>query len=300
MHRRDFLRTSSLLALGLSPLVAKSLENEPALKDLPHTPKMPVLFVGHGSPMNAIEQNSFHQTWQKIGKELPKPAAILMVSAHWLSDGNTAIMATNKPETIHDFGGFPDELFAQQYPANGSPQAAKLAAELLKKPLANGMQIKTAFDMRQGYDHGTWSVLLPMFPQANIPVLQLSIDYFKPAAYHYAVGQQLAALRERGVLIMGSGNIVHNLEAPSLESGKPYDWNTDVDHTIAAFLQKHDDQGLIKFAQQDKLVKLAHPTLDHLWPLFYALGAKSDKDQVRFFNAAYSGSAISMRSVIFS
>ena len=300
MHRRDFLRTSSLLALSASTSLAKALE--PALPDnkLPNHSKMPVLFVGHGSPMNAIENNSFHQTWQKIGQELPKPSAILMVSAHWLSDGHTAIMATSKPETIHDFGGFPEKLFAQQYPADGSPQTAQLAAELLKQPLADGTTIKTAIDKRQGYDHGTWSVLLPMFPQANIPVFQISIDYFKPAAYHYALGKQLAALRERGVLIIGSGNIVHNLEAEELEAGKPYEWNQAVDQTIAQLLQKHDDQALIQFADKDKLIKLAHPTLDHLWPLFYALGAKHENDQVRFFNVAYAGSAISMRSVIFS
>lgn len=299
MHRRDFLRASSLVALSLSPMLTQALETA-ELKALPQTAKMPVLFVGHGSPMNAIENNTFHQTWQKMGKELPKPVAILVVSAHWLSDGNTAIMATAKPATIHDFGGFPDELFAQQYPANGSPQAAKLAADLLKQPLADGSQVKTAFDLRQGYDHGTWSVLLPMFPQATIPVFQISIDYFKPAAYHYALGKQLAALRERGVLIIGSGNIVHNLEAASLPAGKPYEWNQAVDQKIAQLIQKHDDQALIQFADKDKLIKLAHPTVDHLWPLFYALGAKSEDDQVRFFNAAYAGSAISMRSVIFS
>ena len=300
MQRRDFLRASSLVALSLSPMLAKALGTQVDLNELPQTPKMPVLFVGHGSPMNAIENNAFRQTWQKIGKELPKPKAILMVSAHWLSDGNTAIMATQKPETIHDFGGFSEELFAQQYPANGSPQVAQLAAELLKQPLADGSHVKTAFDLRQGYDHGTWSVLLPMFPQANIPVFQISIDYFKPAAYHYALGKQLAALRERGVLIMGSGNIVHNLKAEALDSGKPYAWNQAVDQKIAHLLQKHDDQALIQFADKDKLIKLAHPTVDHLWPLFYALGAKREDDQVRFFNAAYSGSAISMRSVIFS
>lgn len=299
MQRRDFLRSSSLLALGF-PLVAKSLENQAALKNLPHTPKMPVLFVGHGSPMNAIEQNNFHQNWQKIGKELPKPAAILMISAHWLSDGYTAIMTTHKPETVYDFGGFPDELFAQEYPASGSPTGAQFTAELLKRPLANGNQAIIKFDPQRGYDHGTWSVLLPMFPQANIPVFQISIDYFKPAAYHYALGQQLAALRERGVLIIGSGNIVHNLEVEPLVSGKPYEWNTEVDQKIAQFLQKHNDQGLIQFTQQDKAVKLAHPTVDHLWPLFYTVGAKSEQDQVQFFNVAYSGSAISMRSVIFS
>ncbi len=300
MQRRDFLRASSLVALSLSPMLAQALGTSTDLKELPQTPKMPVLFVGHGSPMNAIEDNTFRQNWQKIGKELPKPTAILMVSAHWLSDGHTAIMATSQPETIHDFGGFPEELFAQQYPAHGSPQTAKLAAELLKKPLADGTQVKTAFDLRQGYDHGTWSVLLPMFPQANIPVFQISIDYFKPASYHYALGQQLAALRERGVLIMGSGNIVHNLEAERLASSKPYDWNQAVDQKIAQLLQKHDDQALIQFADNDKLIKLAHPTVDHLWPLFYALGAKHENDSVRFFNAAYAGSAISMRSVIFS
>lgn len=300
MQRRDFLRASSLVALSLSPMLAQALGTSTDLKELPQTPKMPVLFVGHGSPMNAIEDNTFRQNWQKIGKELPKPTAILMVSAHWLSDGHTAIMATSQPETIHDFGGFPEKLFAQQYPAHGSPQTAKLAAELLKKPLADGTQVKTAFDLRQGYDHGTWSVLLPMFPQANIPVFQISIDYFKPASYHYALGQQLAALRERGVLIMGSGNIVHNLEAERLASSKPYDWNQAVDQKIAQLLQKHDDQALIQFADNDKLIKLAHPTVDHLWPLFYALGAKHENDSVRFFNAAYAGSAISMRSVIFS
>lgn len=259
---------------------------------------MPVLFVGHGSPMNAIEKTPYHQMWQRLGKELPKPVAILVVSAHWLTEDNTAIMTTPKPETIHDFGGFPDELFAQQYPAAGSPHIAQATLQLLQQPIANA-PTRTRADQKRGYDHGTWSVLLPMFPKADIPVFQISIDYNKPAAFHYALGKYLAALRERGVMIIGSGNIVHNLMMLDTEDGKPFDWAIEFDTKVAKAIQQQDDQSIVKLTADQHLTPMAHPTVDHFLPLLYVLGAKDKKDKVRFFNNSFSGSSISMRSVIF-
>ncbi|WP_020559620.1 4,5-DOPA dioxygenase extradiol [Thiofilum flexile] len=292
MQRRSFLLGSLSSLLGASSVWGESA----SLPTLARTPKMPVMFVGHGSPMNAITPNTFHRTWQKIGKTLPQPSAILVISAHWRSHNGTVVMATPEPETIHDFGGFPDKLFAQQYPSPGSPQAAQLTFDLLKKNAA----LHAKVDYEQGLDHGTWSVLLPMFPKANIPVFQVSIDYDKPAAYHYRVGQQLAALRERGVLIIGSGNLVHNLWIEDQSNEKPYDWAQDFDAQATRALQSHNDKALIQLSQNPNLTPLAHPSLEHFWPLFYVLGAKNTQDNIQFFNQGYDGSAISMRSVIFS
>lgn len=298
MNRRQFiLSTSALMCTSMSTLLSAATTRE----DLPHTPKMPVLFVGHGSPMNAIEENQYHQKWNQLGKELPTPSAILVISAHWLSYGTSQVMASPNPETIHDFGGFPQALFDKQYPAKGSLAASKLTNELLQGRSPSGFQLSAELDHERGLDHGTWSVLAAMYPEADIPVLQLSIDYEKPAAYHYGIGQQLAALRERGVLILGSGNIVHNLRAPRLQYKKPYDWGLELDAQLAKAMKNHNDKPIIDApTQQTKLMSLAHPTLEHYLPLIYTLGAKSDKDSVDFFNTGFASSAISMRSVMYS
>ena len=298
MGRRKFIVNSSVLfgTSMISRLSAATLQ-----LDLPHTVKMPVLFVGHGSPMNAILKNRYHQEWQNLGKRLPTPSAILVVSAHWRSLGRTQVMATAAPETIHDFGGFPEKLFDQQYPAKGYLAASELAYELLQGRRHSGLQINSELDHEQGLDHGTWSVLLAMYPEANIPVFQVSIDIEKPADYHYAIGQHLAALRERGVMIMGSGNLVHNLRAPDIPDRKPYDWGLELESRLSEAIADHNDKPLIDASKmQPKLMQLAHPTLEHFYPLLYALGAKSKQDKVEFFNTDFASSAIAMRSVLYS
>ena len=298
MNRRQFIISSAaLLSTSMSTLLSAAT----AKQELPRTAKMPVLFIGHGSPMNAIDKNRYHLKWQTLGETLPTPSAVLVVSAHWLSRGTTQVMASPNPKTIHDFGGFPQALFDQQYPAKGSMAASELTHELLQGRSQSGFQLTSQLEHERGLDHGTWSVLLAMYPQANTPVFQLSIDYEKPAAYHYDIGRQLAALRERGVLIMGSGNVVHNLYAPRLANKQPYDWGLDLDSQLAKAMADHNDKPLIDApVKQEKLMSLAHPTLEHYYPLLYALGAKSQKDEVTFFNTDFASSAVSMRSVIYS
>ena len=234
--------------------------------------RMPVLFLGHGSPMNAIEDNSYRRGWQALGadfgKRWPKPRLILCISAHFLTQG-WWLTAMDKPRTIHDFGGFPQALFDQQYPASGSPAGAREIAD---------------------------SVFKPMFPAADIPVIQLSMDYSRPPAEHLAIGRQLAALRERGVLIVGSGNIVHNLRAQ--RSGAPVDWALEFDSRITKTLEQGDHEELARFQRLGPVAQMAHPTHDHYLPLLYAAGAAAEGEAARFFNLGFQGSAISMRSVI--
>lgn len=251
--------------------------------------RMPILFVGHGSPMNAIEDNEFSRKWASLGTELPKPQAILCISAHWLSSG-TKVTAMKKPRTIHDFGGFPRELFNQQYPAPGSPELARQIIEM-QDSYAIGE------DLEWGLDHGTWSVLKPMFPLANIPVVQLSIDYSKPPEYHFGLVRQLGKLRDHGVLIIGSGNIVHNLRQLQFD-GKIPDWALEFDSKIAGWIESGDDVSVINFLKTGKLAQMAHPTYDHFLPLLYVLGMKSKQDIPEFFNSVFQLGSISMRSVI--
>ena len=298
MNRRQFIINSSVL---LSTTMSSILSASTKQQDLPHTPKMPVLFIGHGSPMNAIDKNHYHQSWQKLGKDLPAPSAILVVSAHWVTSGVTKVMATPNPETIYDFGGFPQQLFDQKYPAKGSSSASGLANTLLQGRSQSGFQLSAELEHSRGLDHGTWSVLLAMYPKAQIPVFQISIDQQKPASYHYDIGRQLAALRERGVLIIGSGNMVHNLYAPRMPNKKPYEWGLELESLLATAMINHNDEVLIK-APNDlrKLMQLAHPTLEHYSPLLFALGAKNEKDKIEFFNTDFASSAIAMRSVMYS
>ena len=255
------------------------------------TSPMPLLFIGHGSPMNAIENNQYSQSWKELGEKLPRPTAILSVSAHWVTRG-TKVTMMQKPKTIHDFGGFPDELYMLQYPAPGSVWLA----EKIQK-LATGYLIESDYDW--GLDHGTWSVLLPMFPLADIPVIQLSIDYNRPISYHYELAAQLKKLRNKGVLIIGSGNIVHNLQAVSMDS-KPYDWTIEFDRKIAHWIETGNDRAIIDFQNLGSLARLAHPTYDHFLPLIYILGLKDKNDSFEFFNESYQFGSTSMRSVVFA
>lgn len=251
--------------------------------------RMPVLFIGHGSPMNAIEKNEYHKKWIELGKTLPKPKAILVVSAHWLTKG-TKVTAMEKPRTIHDFVGFPDELFEQQYPAQGSPEFAKKTQSAITKT-------KVQSDFEWGLDHGTWSVLLPMYPNANIPVFQLSIDYTQPPQYHYELAKELAKLREEGILIIGSGNIVHNLSMIRW-NGKAYDWAIEFDWKIKKFIDERNHISIINYEKLGNIAKLAVPTNDHYLPLLYALALQAKNESVSYFNDKCEMGSISMRSLI--
>lgn len=218
-----------------------------SLKDLKSTDQMPTLFIGHGSPVNAIEDNQYRRSWQELGKALPKPSAILSISAHWITHSTTKVTAMEKPKTIHDFGGFPNELYQQEYPALGSPTFANETIGMVNNPPIQS-------DFEWGLDHGTWSVLLPMFPKADIPVYQLSIDYSKSPQFHYDLGLQLKSLRNKGVLILGSGNIVHNLGTMNF-SNKTYDWAEEFDATIKTLIDSSNHQGVIDFQRLGHVLK---------------------------------------------
>lgn len=264
-----------------------SLQN---LRELKNSDKMPILFIGHGSPMNAIEDNKYHKSWGEIGKQLPKPNAILSISAHWITNGSTKVTVMEKPKTIHDFGGFPDELFRQQYPAKGSPTLAKETIEMVSNPTIQP-------DMEWGLDHGTWSVLLPMYPNADIPVYQLSIDYSRPMQYHYDLALQLKTLRNKRVLIMGSGNIVHNLSAMN-NTNNVYDWAQEFDSKIKDYIDSSDHDGIINFQKLGSMANLAHPSYDHFIPLIYVIALQNKNERVKYFNESFDLGSISMRSMI--
>jgi 4,5-DOPA dioxygenase extradiol len=250
--------------------------------------KMPALFVGHGSPMNAIEDNEFNCSWAEIGRSLPKPKAILCISAHWETTGSQ-VTAMERPKTIHDFGGFPPALYKMQYPAPGSPQLAKLIREILNK-------IDVHLDHAWGLDHGTWSVLCQMFPEVDIPVVQLSLDRTQDAAFHYMLGKELRSLRDRGILIIGSGNIVHNLRMMSWQD-EGYDWGIEFDETIKQLIQSGDHDSIIHYQKLGKAARLSIPTNEHYLPLLYTLALQDKQEQVRFFTDRMTLGSISMRSL---
>lgn len=254
---------------------------------------MPVLFVGHGSPMNGIEDNEFSQRWKQLAKEIPEPKAVLVVSAHWLSKG-TRITAMDFPPTIHDFGGFPKELFEVQYKAPGSPA---LAAETVSLFPATRIEL----DHDWGLDHGAWTIVRHMYPDANIPVLQFSIDYTKGPQYHYELAKELAALRKKGVLIMGSGNMVHNLRMVAwdkLSAGEyGYDWAVQINNKFKELIADGDARSLIHYEDLGTEARLAIPTPEHYLPLLYTMGLKNKKDDVSFFNDKAVGGSLTMTSV---
>ena len=255
--------------------------------------KLPVLFIGHGSPMNGIEDNEFSNTWKKFGNEIPKPKAVLVISAHWLTNG-THITAMNNPKTIHDFGGFPQALFDVQYPAKGNPELAKFTSDLITST-------NVGLDHDWGLDHGTWTVVRHMYPNADIPVLQLSIDYGKPAQYHFDLAKQFASLRKKGVLIIGSGNMVHNLGMIAWdkmhEENYGFDWAIEMNSLFKEKIGNHDFKSLIDYEKLNKAAKLAIPTPDHYFPLIYAMALQDNKDEVSFFNDKLVGGSLNMTSV---
>lgn len=261
------------------------------LKEQDHI--MPVLFVGHGSPMNGIEQNVFSDYWKKLASEIPVPKAVVVVSAHWLTRG-TRITAMDIPKTIHDFGGFPQELFDVQYPAPGNPELAKETASLLASANAE-------LDHDWGLDHGTWTIIRHMYPEANIPVLQLSIDHTKDARYHYELAAELQQLRRKGVLIIGSGNMVHNLRMVAWDRLQEpefgYDWALQINERFKTLIGNGDHNSLIHYQQLGPEARLAIPTPEHYFPLMYTLGLKEKKDAVHFFNDKAVGGSLTMTSV---
>lgn len=256
---------------------------------------MPVLFVGHGSPMNGIEINEFSTKWTQLAKQINKPSAVLVISAHWFIKG-TRITAMDSPSTIHDFGGFPQELFQVQYPAPGSLVLAEETKRIIHST-------NVELDHDWGLDHGTWTIVRHMYPEADIPVLQLSIDYTKPASYHYELAKELFALRKKGVLIIGSGNMVHNLRMVAWdkldEPGFGFDWALEMNNTFKHLINEGNHESLVQYEKLGKAALLSIPTAEHYLPLIYSLGLSSKQDPIHFFNDKAVGGSLTMTSVQF-
>ena len=252
--------------------------------------KMPVLFVGHGSPMNALEDNEYTRGWEEIAKLLPRPKAILAVSAHWYTDG-TRVTDAEYPKTVYDMYGFPEELYQIEYNAPGAPELAHLTKELLQK--------EVRIDNSWGFDHGTWVVLHKMFPGADIPVFQLSVDRNAPAELHYQMGKELKALREQGVLILASGNVVHNLQRVEWGMEKGYPWAEEFDGYIRDKIRNKEYDEVVHYEKVGQSARQAFPTPDHFFPLLYVLGAAEDSDQLTVFNESCVLGSLSMTSYLF-
>ncbi len=257
------------------------------------TSKMPVLFLGHGSPMNAIEENEFVRGFRKLGNEIEKPNAIFCVSAHWETNG-TFVTAMENPRTIHDFGGFPQALFDVEYPAPGSPELALTTKKLISSTKVN-------LDDHWGLDHGSWSVIKHLYPNADVPIIQMSIDYSKGPQYHYDLAKQLSALRNKGVLIVGSGNMVHNLSMVAWDklNGDPYayDWAREANEKMKSYILDGNHKQLINYQSQGKAWKLAIPTPEHYLPLIYSVALADKKDEITLFNDLPVAGSLSMTSV---
>ena len=290
MKRKQFIK--SIIGGGLSMTTlaafnkfASSLPQDGSL--------MPALFIGHGSPMNGIEDNEFSRRWKKMAEEMPVPKAVLVVSAHWFTKG-MQITAMDFPKTIHDFGGFPQALFDVQYPAPGNKTLAKETTEIIKSA-------KVELDHDWGLDHGTWTVVRHMYPEANIPVLQLSIDYSKGPQYHYELGKELYELRKKGVLIIGSGNMVHNLRMVAWDKlntdNYGYDWAIQMNDTFKNLISDGNHKPLINYDSFGTAGKLAIPTPEHYLPLLYTLALQNDKEKATFFNDKAVAGSLTMTSV---
>jgi len=290
MDRKKFIQSLGLLPLAGA--IMKLNEIEKLSNSFDSTSKMPVLFLGHGSPMNAIEENEFVREFRALGQSIPRPNAILCISAHWETQG-TFVTAMDKPPTIHDFGGFPKALFDVQYPAPGHPELASQIRSLVKKT-------EIGLDQKWGLDHGAWSVIKHLYPQANIPVLQMSLNYNQPAQYHYDLARELSSLRKRGILIIGSGNMVHNLgriEWTKLNEFYAFDWALEASEKMKHYILDGDHQSLIHYRNQGKAFDLAIPSPEHYLPLLYALALKDNNDRLSLFNDKALGGSLTMTSV---
>lgn len=254
--------------------------------------RMPVLFVGHGSPMNAIQNNMYTEGWKAIGESIPVPDSIICISAHW-ETGGTFFTAMDKPETIHDFGGFPRELYEVEYPAHGSSKIAKDASNLITNANAQ-------LDMEWGLDHGCWSILRHMYPKADIPVIQMSLDYRKDAGYHYELAKELVSLRNKNVLILGSGNMVHNLRIIDWQqtSDKGFDWAEEAREQMKKLISDNNYSDLINYKKLGREISLAVPTPEHFLPMLYALALKEENEQITFFNDKIDLGSIAMTSFV--
>jgi len=291
MNRRSFLGSAILF-----PLAVKAMNNNEISQLMTfgeNTPRMPVLFVGHGSPMNAIEENEFVEGWRNLGKTIPRPKAILVVSAHWETKG-TYVTTVQKPQTIHDFGGFPKALYDVQYPAPGSPELANETKRIITKTTV-------VLDEKWGLDHGAWSVIRRIYPEADVPVIEMSMDYSQEPQYHYELGKQLAALRNKGVLIIGSGNMVHNLRMCAWDKmNEPeygFDWAIQANNKFKQLIESGNHKELINYTSLGREVQLAVPTPDHYLPLLYALALKEENEAVSFFNDKPVMGSLTMTSV---
>ncbi len=291
MQRKDFLRIAAGLTIMSSLSSFKRFADELGEQDQ----VMPVVFIGHGSPMNGIEDNEFSKHWKEAAQKMPTPKAVIVISAHWLTHG-TKVTAMDHPKTIHDFGGFPKELFAVQYPAPGDAQLALETKQLIKST-------DVGLDHDWGLDHGTWTVVRHMYPDAKIPVLQLSIDYSKPASYHYELAKELAALRKKGVLLIGSGNMVHNLRMVAWDKmdvpNYGYDWAIEMHELFKKKILDGDHKALVNYESLSKSAMLAIPTPDHYYPLMYILGLQKKNEEPIFFNDKLVAGSLNMTSVRF-
>lgn len=254
---------------------------------------MPLLFLGHGSPMNAIEENQFTEGWRDISAAIPKPDAILCISAHWETRG-TFLTAMERPRTIHDFGGFPRELYEVQYPAPGSPELAAETKKIIRKT-------KAGLDLSWGFDHGCWSVVKHLYPAADVPVVQMSLNYGEAPEYHYELAKELRTLRRKGVLILGSGNMVHNLGMVAWDKvDEPefgYDWAREANNKMKEMIMSGDHKSLINYNRQGREFLLAIPTPEHFLPLLYILALKEGDEQISFFNDTQVMGSLTMTSV---
>ncbi|MDO8499823.1 MAG: 4,5-DOPA dioxygenase extradiol [bacterium] len=259
--------------------------------EFPATARLPVLFVGHGSPVNAIEDNEFTRAWESEGENLPKPAAVLCISAHWFVDG-TFVHGAKRPQTIHDFYGFSPELYAVRYDCPGAPAVAREVQGIVTTA-------KVQWDTDWGLDHGCWVVIKRLFPEADVPVFQMSLDATKPPQFHYDLARELHALRRQGVLIIGSGNIVHNLWLITYdETAPPYDWAIEFDEVTKKLITAGDHRALIDYKKMGHAAHLSIPTPDHYWPLLYTLALQEKDEQAYFFVEGLTYKSISMRSVV--
>ncbi len=260
-------------------------------QNLPSTAIMPTLFVGHGSPMNAIEENEFVTSWRNMGTTLPKPQVILCISAHWETSG-TQVTAMEKPATIHDFGGFPQALFDVQYPAPGSPELAKLTQETITST-------SIGLDTKWGLDHGTWSVLRHFYPNHDVPIVQLSLNYKLTPQEHYSLAQELLALRKKGILIVASGNIVHNLSAIDWRNpNSGYDWAQEASSKVKELILKGNHQSLINYKALGQSMMLSAPSAEHYLPLLYILALQQPNETPTFFNDQLVMGSLSMTSLL--
>ena len=255
------------------------------------TPPLPAIFFGHGNPLNAIDDNDYTRAWRRIGEAVPRPKAVVAISAHWYLPG-VAVTASPQPRTIHDFGGFPRQLYEVEYPAPGDPDTAKRVQELLAP-------IPVATDESLGLDHGTWSVLCHVFPAADVPVIQVRIDETQPGEFHYQLGRKLSALRDEGVLLVGSGNLVHNLHtyAWGRHPVDPYDWAVRFETKARSLIEAHDHAPLVNYASLGRDALLSVPTPEHYLPLLYVLGARRDGETVTFPVEGVDGGSVSMLAV---